>query len=65
MDEDGVVNFYDLLERIVERTPWRDENDMKTARALLAKVRAINLFGYMADATTVADPRAKPDPYRY
>jgi len=59
-DNKDVLNFYDLLERLVERTPWRDENDFKTARELLAKVRAVNLFGYMADITTVDDLRTKP-----
>lgn len=62
-DVSDVINFYDLLQRMVDRIPWRDENDMKSARELLAKVREVNLFGYLADNTTVTDPR-KPAPER-
>jgi hypothetical protein len=58
---DDELNFYDLLEMMVARIPWRDENDMKTARALLVKVKDVNLFGYMADITKVDNPRKQPD----
>lgn len=57
-DTSDVINFYDLLARMVERIPWRDELDMRTARELLAKVRDVNLFGYMADLTTVENKRS-------
>lgn len=46
-------DFYDLLDGLVQRTPWKGEEEARRYRELVAKLRAINLFGYMALATKV------------
>lgn len=51
------VDLYDLLEALIERTPWRDEAEPAEYRKLIASLREINLFGYMATATTIDQPQ--------
>ncbi len=47
------VNFYDLLEGLVSRTPWRTEEEARAYTELLKKLRSFNLFGYLALHETV------------
>lgn len=50
-------NLYDLLEGIVARTPWKTEAEARRFAELLAKLRALNVFGYLASTTTVERPK--------
>ena len=45
-------NLYDLLEAMVRRTPWKDEEERNKYTALMTKLRAVNIFGYMATKIT-------------
>lgn len=46
-----------MLEALIERVPWRDENEPREYRKLIAQLRDINLFGYMATATKIDSPQ--------
>ena len=52
MNDDPGKNFYDLLSGLVDRTPWKDESEVRLYHDLLAKLRAVNVFGYMASSLT-------------
>ena len=45
---DDTINLYDLFDALIDRVPWRTEGEMKQYKELIAKLRDINLFGYMA-----------------
>lgn len=55
-----VNNFYDFLAKLVDRTPWANEYDKEVFAQLIAKLRELNVFGYMVSTTTVDNP----DKYR-
>lgn len=46
------IDLYDLFDALIERVPWRSETEKDQYKALVAKHREINLFGYMATKTT-------------
>ena len=45
-------DFYDFLEGLCSRVPWKDEEEKLKYTALLRKLRAVNIFGYMATKIT-------------
>jgi len=53
--EPTVLDFYDLLDRIIERTPWKNEAELLTYRVLMQRIRAVNLFGYLSQQITAKE----------
>lgn len=49
------VNIYDFFDALITRTPWRSEEEKNQYIELVAKWRELNVFGYIADTTTVSD----------
>lgn len=47
------LDLYDLLKAIVERVPWRSEDERLTYQRLLEQLRELNVFGSLAASTTV------------
>lgn len=45
-------DFYDFLEGLCGRVPWKDEEEKIKYTTLLRRLRAVNIFGYMATKIT-------------